>query len=71
MSHLAIIYMNLGKYADAATQEVQVVDAWKKIFGEEHSKTVEAVALLAEIRSQGNINTSGIDSRKKGEFYLI
>ena len=51
--------------------ELQVVDVRKKVFGEEHPKTVESVALLAKIQSQANTNTSGTESKKKGESYLL
>ena len=71
MNNLAITYMDLGKYADAARLRLHVVNARKKILGEEHPKTVEAVELLAEISSQGTRNTSGIESRKKSKFYLL
>ena len=71
MENLAITFYYLQKYTDAARLEVQVVDVRKKIFGEEHPKTVKAVALLAEIQSQANTNTSGIESKKKGGSYLL
>jgi len=47
------------------------MDVREKIFGEEHPKRVKAVALLAKIQSQANTNTSGIESKKKGESYLL
>ena len=71
MENLAISLYYLQKYTDAARLEVQVVDVRKKILGEEHPKTVKAVALLAEIRFQANTNTSGTESKKKGESYLV
>ena len=44
---------------------VQVVDARKKIFGDEHPQTVKAVAFLAEVRSQAKTNISGTKPKKK------
>ena len=71
MENLAITFYYVQKYKDAARLEVQVVDIRKKIFGEEHPQTVKAVALLAEIRSQANTNTSGTESKKKGKSYIL
>ena len=71
MENLAITFYYLQKYPDAARLEVQVVDVRKKIFGEEHPEIVKAVAILAEIRSQSNRNTSGIESRRKSDVYLL
>ena len=71
MNNLAIIYMRLGNFADAARLGFHTVDARKKIFGKEHPKTIEAVKLLPEISSQSNRNASGIESRKKSKFYLL
>ena len=59
MENLAITFYHVQKYPNAAKLEIQVVDARKRIFGEEHPKTVKAVALLAAIRSQVNAKTSG------------
>jgi hypothetical protein len=65
MEYLAIVFCNLQKYTDAQRLQVQVVDVRKKIFGEKHPKTVKAVALLAELRSQANQNTPGTEDIKK------
>ena len=51
--------------------EVQVIDVREKVFGEQHQKTVKAVALLAEIRSQADINTSGIQLKNKIKSDLL
>ena len=40
------------------------------MFGVEHPKTVEAVELLADIRSEANNITSRTKSKEKSEFYL-
>ena len=71
MENLAIAFHYLQKYQDAAKLEVQVVNILKKIFGEEHPKTAKAVAILAEIKSQANRNTSGIELKKNSNFYLL
>ena len=65
MENLAITFYYLQKYTDAARLLVQVVDVRQKMFGDEHPMTVKAVALLAEIRSQANMDTSGTKSKKK------
>ena len=70
MENLAITLYYLQKYTDAARLEVQVVDVRQKIFGDEHPKTIKAVALLAEIRSQANTDTSRTKSKKKCESHL-
>ena len=70
MEDLATTFNYLQKCTDAARLGVQVVDVRKKIFGQEHPKTAEALALLAKIRSQPKTNTSGTESKKKGESYL-
>jgi len=71
MESLAITFHYLQKYTDAARLEVQVVDVRKKSFREEHPTTVESVALLAKIQCQANTNTSGTESKKKSESYLL
>ena len=71
MENLAITFYCLQKCKDAARLVVQVVNVRKKFFGEEHQKTVKALALLVAVRSQANTNTSGTESKKKGEFYIL
>ena len=71
MENFALTLYYLQKYTDAARLEVQVVDVWKKIYGEEHPQTVKAVAMLAEIRSQAKTNSSSTESKKKCESHLL
>ena len=71
MNNIVIIYERLGKCADAEKLKVEISNMESGLLGEEHSKTVRAVALLESIRSQGNLNASGTESKQTGEFYKL
>ena len=54
MANLAVLYYNLGKYAQSEKLEIQVLNARNRILGVQHPHTILAMKnLAATLRSLG------------------
>ena len=45
---MAIVYMNRGRYKEAASSFTSAARAYAKAYGEEHAETVDALEMAAQ-----------------------